>query len=105
MEVSTLRMIMKFARLWGAISEDVRMLPERRDVGKALTPDEEKRLLEACRKSPQKELYTAVVVFCNTGLRNAELRRARWKQVDLMKAEFRVGRAKTEGSDGRIVPL
>jgi integrase len=105
MEVSTLRMMMKAARLWGEISEDVRMLPERRDVGKALTPDEEKRLLEACRKSPQKGLYTAVVVFCNTGLRNAELRRARWSQVDFMKAEFRVGRAKTEGSEGRIVPL
>ena len=105
MEVSTLRMMMKGARLWGPISEDVRMLPERRDVGRALTPDEEKRLLEACRKSPQKALYTAVVVFCNTGLRNAELRRARWSQVDFMKAEFRVGRAKTAGSEGRIVPL
>jgi integrase len=105
MEVSTLRMMMKTARLWGAISEDVRMLPERRDVGKALTRDEEKRLLEACHKSPQKALYTAVLVFCNTGLRNAELRRARWSQVDFMKAEFRVGRAKTEGSEGRIVPL
>ena len=45
MEVSTLRMMMKAARLWGAISEDVRMLPECRDIGKALTPDEEKRLL------------------------------------------------------------
>jgi integrase len=105
MEVSTLRMMMKAARLWGAISQDVRMLPERRDVGKALTPDEEKRLLEACRKSPQKALYTAVIVFCNTGLRNAELRRARWHQVDFLKAEFRVGKAKTESSEGRIVPL
>lgn len=105
MEVSTLRMMMKTARLWGAISQDVRMLPERRDVGKTLTPDEEKRLFEACRKSPQKALYTAVVIFCNTGLRNAELRRARWKQVDFLKEEFRVGKAKTEGSEGRIVPL
>jgi integrase len=105
MEVSTLRMMMKAARLWSAISDDVRMLPERRDVGRALTPDEEKKLLEACRKSPQKALYTAVVIFCNTGLRNAELRRARWSQVDFMKAEFQVGEAKTEGSEGRIIPL
>lgn len=105
MEVSTLRMMMKAARLWGAVSEDVRMLPERRDVGKALTPDEEKRLLEACRKSSQPALYPAVVIFCNTGLRNAELRRARWHQVDFLKAEFQVGKAKTEGSEGRIVPL
>lgn len=105
MEVSTLRMMMKTSRLWGAISQDVRMLPERHDVGKALTPDEEKRLLEACRRSPQKALYTAVVIFCNTGLRNAELRCARWCQVDFLKAEFQVGKAKTESSEGRIIPL
>ncbi len=35
MEVSTLRMMMKAARLWSAIAEDVRMLPERRDVGQS----------------------------------------------------------------------
>lgn len=105
MEVSTLRMMMKAARLWSAISDDVRMLPERRDVGRALTPDEEKKLLEACRKSTQPALYPAVVIFCNTGLRNAELRRARWNQVDFIRAEFRVGKAKTAGSEGRIIPL
>lgn len=105
MEVSTLRMVMKGARLWGAISQDVRMLPERHDIGKALTPDEATRLLDACRKSPQPSLYTAVVIFCNTGLRNAELRRARWHQVDFLKAEFEVGKAKTEGSEGRVIPL
>jgi integrase len=105
MEVSTLRMIMKAAKLWSAIADDVKMLSERRDVGRALSPEEETKLLEACRKSPQPSLYTAVVIFCNTGLRNAELRRARWSQVDFMKAEFKVGKAKTEGSEGRIVPL
>ena len=41
MAVSTLRMMMKASRLWGAISEDVRMLQERRDIGRVLTPDEE----------------------------------------------------------------
>jgi integrase len=105
MEVSTLRMMMKAARLWGAISQDVRMLPERRDVGRALTHDEETRLFDACRKSPQPSLHTAVIVFCHTGLRNAELRRARWSQVDFLKAEFEVGRSKTAGGEGRIIPL
>ncbi len=46
-----------------------------------------------------------MVIYCNTGLRNAELRRARWHQVDFLKAEFQVGKAKTVGSEGRIVPL
>lgn len=105
MEISTLRMIMKSARLWSAISQGVRMLPERREVGKALAPDEETRLLAACRRSPQKSLYTAVVVFCNTGLRSAELRAATWRQVDFLKAEFKVGKSKTAAGEGRVVPL
>ena len=71
-----------------------------RDVGRALTPDEETRLFDACCKSPQPSLYTAVVVFCNTGLRNAELRRARWSQVDFLKAEFQVGEAKKRAAKG-----
>lgn len=105
MEVGTLRMIMKKYKLWTAIADEVKMLPERRDIGKALSADEEKRLLDACRKSPQPSLYTAVVIYCNTGLRSAELRRARWHQVDFLGGWFQVGAAKTEGSAGRLVPL
>lgn len=105
MEVSTLRMILKWAKLWRNIEDDVRMLPERKTVGKALTLDQAKKLLDACLKSPQPSLYTAVVVFCNTALRNGELRKAKWGQVDFLKAEFTVGASKTEGSSGRVVPL
>lgn len=104
-EVSTLRMMMKAARLWAAISEDVRMLPERHKIGKALSRAEESRLLAACRKSPSRSLYPAVIIYANTGLRSAELRGARWSQMDFLKSEFQVGKAKTAGSEGRIVPL
>lgn len=105
MEVSTLRMVLKSARLWGNLVADVKMLPERREIGRALTRDEEVRLLAACRKSPSRSLYSAVIVFSNTGLRNAELRLARWRQMDFLKAAFQVGKSKTAGGEGRIVPL
>lgn len=105
MEISTLRQILKAARLWGNIAPDVRMLPERHEIGRALSKDEESNLLTACKNSPSPSLYTAVIVFINTGLRNAELRKARWGQVDFLQATFQVGRAKTEGSDGRLIPL
>jgi integrase len=105
MEVATLRMILKASKLWGNLADDVRMLPERKDVGRALSADEEMRLLAACRKSLSRSLYCAVVIFSNTGLRNAELRRAQWFQLDFLKAEFQVGHAKTAASTGRIIPL
>jgi integrase len=107
MEISTLRMILKWKRLWSAISDDVKMLEENASIGKQLTIDEETRLLEVCRKSPQPSLYTAVVIFSNAGLRNGELRMARWSQVNFLgRPTFTVGKkAKTKGSAGREVPL
>ncbi len=56
--------------------------------------------------SPQPSLLSAVVIFSNIGLRNAELRRARWSQVDFLKREFTVSRlAKTKRSALRVIPL
>ena len=105
MEICTLRMILKSERLWSNLSQDVRMLPEREEVGRALTKDEEIRLLAACRQSASPSLYTAVVVLINTGLRSSELRLARWGQVDFLRSEFSVGKSKTAAGEGRIVPL
>jgi integrase len=105
MEVATLRMILKSNELWSSFASRVKMLPERQEIGKALTDEEMKRLLAACRRSPSPSLYPAVVIFCNTGMRNAELRCAQWGQVDFLNAEFRVGKAKTAAGEGRIIPL
>lgn len=106
MEVATLRLIMKRYKLWRAIEDEVHMLPEDEgEIGRALEQEEAARLLDACFRSNQPSLYPAIVIYCNTGLRNAELRRARWKQVDFAQAEFQVGKAKTKGGKGRVVPL
>lgn len=105
MEVQTMRMILKSNKLWAHIADDVKMLPERKKVGKALEKDEVTRLLNACLNSPSPSLHTAVVIFANTALRNAELRKACWGQVDFLREEFQVGAAKTAGSEGRVIPL
>lgn len=90
MELGTLRMILRWKGLWAALKENVKVLPERQEVGKALSPEEETRLLEACQKSPSPSLDPAIIAFCNTRLRNAELRCARCSQVDSLHAEFEV---------------
>jgi integrase len=61
--------------------------------------------LEACQRSRSRSLYPAVVVALSTGLRNAELRNLRWRNIDLLKGELIVGKSKTEGGEGRGVPL
>jgi integrase len=104
-EVSTLRMILKRNKLWHYMVDDVRMLHEREDVGRALDHKEAARLLKACYESNQPSLYPAVVIYCNTGLRSSELRRAHWWQVNFDRGEFQVGKSKTRGGDDRIIPL
>lgn len=78
---------------------------EREDTGKALTPDEVHRLLTAAKKSRSLSLYPALVVLLSTGLRVSELRTLQWRQVDLLERFLTVGKSKTRGSEGRVVPL
>lgn len=105
LEVGTLRAVLRRNRLWGYIQNDVKSLTERKNVGKALTRDEEEALLTACGKSRSRSLHTAVLLALNTGLRRSELLSLRWRQVDLGKKAIQVGDSKTDAGAGRIVPL
>jgi integrase len=75
--------------------------------GRAYSPEEKARMLEAARtmkRSPQ--IYPALTLTLNAGLRDKELRELRWRQIDLMEQKtLMVGESKTEAGTGRIVPL
>ena len=105
LEVATLRAILRQHRLWERIQADVRKRPERDDVGRALSVDEERLLIDACLKSRSRLLHPAVVLALQTGLRRAELLSLRWKQVDLSGQCLKVGDSKTRSGRGRVVPL
>ncbi len=105
LEVGTLRSIMRKHRLWANIQPDVRPLRTRDNVGKALTPDEQHRLLIACKNSRSRSLYPAALVSLHTGLRSAELRSLRWSNIDLLGRTITVGKSKTKGGEGRLVPM
>lgn len=104
-EFGLLRQVMIHHRLWQSIAPDVKMLREREDVGRALTPDEELCLLAAAKKSVSRSLYPAVLLSIHTGLRNEELRLLQWRQIDFLREEVMVGKSKTRGGEGRVVPL
>ena len=104
-EVATLRAILRRHRLWAQIQPDVRMLPNREDVGRALSVEEEERLLKACAASRSRTLLPAVTLALHTGLRHDELRLLTWRQVDFVDSTITVGKSKTEYGQGRVVPL
>ena len=105
LEVGTLRAILRKNRLWANVQPDVNMLSAREDVGRAISQDEERRLLAECAASRSRSLYPAVTVALATGMRHSEIRLLRWKQIDLEKHTLTVGDSKTEAGRGRPIPM
>ena len=68
LEVGTLRAILRRHKRWANLQEDVKMLAVREDIGRALTADEEQRLLTACRASRSRALTTIVTLALHTGM-------------------------------------
>jgi integrase len=104
-ELGLIRQVMIHHRMWHAIAPDVRMLREREDVGRALAEDEEVRLLAAAKRSVSRSLYPALLLSIHSGVRNEELRLLQWHRVDFLREEVSVGKSKTRGGEGRVIPL
>jgi integrase len=91
---------------WSILWPKVRKQEERKDVGRALSPEEEARLLESAGK--KKRWHTAAVIIralLLTGMRSGELTSAAWGQVDFQRRVLTVGRAKTSSGTGRMIPM
>jgi integrase len=74
--------------------------------GRAYTADEKARMLAEAAKLRSKNMYPALVVDLNCGLRDKELRELRWQQIDLVhKKQLTVGKSKTDAGTGRVIPL
>lgn len=74
------------------------------------TSDEENWLLACASNVGQHQgawtpLYTVTVLALNTGLRHTEIRRLKWKNLDLANRLLRVGESKTDAGRGRPIPL
>ena len=68
LETKVLRMILRRGRLWARIADDFRPLPEnKRGPGKALTPEQEKKLFEVAASKPGwSVVYYAALLASNT---------------------------------------
>ncbi len=74
--------------------------------GRAYSSDEKARMLAEAAKLRSKNIYPALVLDLNCGLRDKELRELRWQQVDLVhKRQLTVGKSKTDAGTGRVIPL
>jgi hypothetical protein len=75
-EIRTLRAILQHCRVWASLLEGsdggkIELLDERSTAGRALSPDEESRLLAAIAESTSPALYPMFVLSLDAGLRPA----------------------------------
>lgn len=92
-------------RPWSVLWPKVRKQEERKEVGRALTSEEEDRLLEATTRARSPILGTLIRVGLLTGMRSGEFTSLTWGQVDMGRRVLTVGRAKTESGTGRQIPM
>ncbi len=111
-EVSMLRQVLKKHRLWSSIADNVTHLRERKDVGRAITPNDERKLLEAIMRSRSPALLPLFILSVDSGLRASEVRALRrtdfalrWKDDVIESGLLTVPTSKTEAGTGRAVPL
>ncbi len=105
LELGTLRAILRRHRIWANLQPDVKMLTVRDDVGKALTVEEETRLLKACGRSRSRALLPVVTLALNTGMRRGEILALTWGRIDFLNERLTVGKSKTDAGQGRSIPL
>ncbi len=92
-------------KTWTILWPKVKRNEEPKDVGRALTPDEETRLLNAADSARSPVLRTFIRTLLLTGMRCGELTGMTWGQVDLERRIMTVGKAKTDAGTGRQIPM
>ena len=104
-ELGILRRILKRARLWARVADDIRPLKEPGSIGRALTEEEKQRLLKTAAMRPEWETaYLAAILCLNTTARGCELKGLQWRNVDLFARTLTISRSKTAAGE-RVVPL
>ncbi len=90
---------------WRLLWPRLKKLEERRDVGKALSSEDEARLLAAADANRSPNVKTMVRVSLLTGLRAGELSNLTWGRVDFDNRTIMVGESKSEAGRGRQIPM
>ena len=107
MEMGVIRRILKRAKRWHLMADDLKPLKERRQVGRALAHEEKLRLLKMAESKPEwLNVRLAQALALNTTMRGCEIKGLRWRDVDLIERILTVRRATTKTDAGeRAIPL
>jgi integrase len=111
-EVGALRGVLRQFGLWGPIADRVRALPERHDVGRAVSAEHEAKLISAASASRSPALLPLLLLSLDTGMRASEVQALRqgdlkltWVNGNIASGEVIVPQSKTVAGTGRLIPF
>ena len=111
-ETGALRGILRQYGLWGPVADKVNALPERHDVGRAISFEDESKLLAAAGVSRSPALLPLIVLSLDTGMRLGEIQalrrrdlRLEWTNDCIVRGEVVVPKSKTAAGTGRVIPF
>ena len=97
--------VLRFAKVWQRIRDDVTRLPERdnKPVARVLESQEKKRLFEVAKNNPNwTTVYAAALIANGTTARGGDLRGLRWSDIDLFEGVMTIPDSKTPAGNRRV---
>jgi integrase len=111
-EIGVLRQILRAHGLWGAVSDRVKSLRERQDVGRSISREDESKLIATISDCRSPAMLPLFIMAIDTGLRASELRALQRKDLTLEWRDGVIGagrlvvpKSKTDAGTGRVVPF
>jgi len=104
-ELDIIRGVLKKAKRWHLFADEIKPLPLRQSVGRALSYEGKLKLLKTAASRPEwQNAAWAATLALNTTMRGCEIKQLRWQDIDLMEKALTIRKSKTEAGE-RVIPL
>jgi integrase len=104
-ELDVIRGVLKRAKLWAVLADEIKPLPIRENIGRVLPFEEKLQMTSAAKLRPEwQSVRLAMTIALNTTMRSSEVRKLRWSNIDLIGKSLVVGKSKTDAGE-RKIPL
>ncbi len=97
--------MLKKAKRWHLFADEIKPLPLRQSVGRALSYEGKLKLLKTAALRPEwQNAAWAATLALNTTMRGCEIKQLRWQDIDLIEKALTIRKSKTEAGE-RVIPL
>jgi integrase len=105
LELGVVRSALKRAKRWHVFSDDIKPLPVRHRVGRALEKERKLDLTKLASMNPDwQNARLAMSLALNTTMRSCELKGLQWRDVDFLEKTATIRHSKTDAGR-RVIPL